>query len=127
MELSSSRSLVWLRLASAVAALLVLIQAVLATLSLSKVAKLIGVHGVVGYGSLLLTIVAAVAAYLWYRRGGSRGLLMHAAGMAVIMVVQIGLGEVKALKWEHVGLGVLILAGSIALAVLAYRKPGGAS
>ncbi|HET7725673.1 MAG TPA: hypothetical protein VFK68_13625, partial [Propionibacteriaceae bacterium] len=79
-----------------------------------------------GYVSLLATIAATVAAYVWFRKGGSRGLLMHAGGIAVLMVLQIVLGEIKAV-WFHVGLGVVIVVGAIALATLAYRKPGGAA
>ncbi|HET7723583.1 MAG TPA: hypothetical protein VFK68_03015 [Propionibacteriaceae bacterium] len=126
MELSSSPSLLVLRLASAVAALSTLVQVVLVLLTVANVGKLIEAHGVVGYVSLLATIVATVAAYVWFRKGGSRGLLMHAGGIAVLMVLQIVLGEIKAV-WFHVGLGVVIVVGAIALATLAYRKPGGAA
>ncbi|HSN12957.1 MAG TPA: hypothetical protein VLS51_12705 [Propionibacteriaceae bacterium] len=126
MELSSSRSLLVLRLASALAALSTLVQVVLVLLTVAGVGKLIGAHGGVGYVSLLATVVATVAAYVWFRKGGSRGLLMHAGGIAVLMVLQIVLGELKAV-WFHVGLGVVIVVGAIALATLAYRKPGGAA
>jgi hypothetical protein len=107
-----------------VSAALSLVQAVLAFLSLGKVAKLIEPHGIIGDVNLLVTVVAAVAAVLWFRKGGSRGLMMHAIGMAVIFLVQIGLGEGK-VKWPHVVIGILAVLGSIALAVLAYRKSGG--
>ena len=125
MELNSSRSLVVLRLSSALAALFTLIQAVLVILTATKVAKLIGVHGMVGYLSLLAMITATIAAYVWFRKGGSKGLVMHAGGVAVLMLVQIGLGEAKVAP-VHVALGILIVLGAIALATLAYRKPGGA-
>jgi hypothetical protein len=126
MELSSSRSLMVLRLSSAAAAALTLVQVVLVLLTVAKMGSLIEVHGIVGYLSLLATVIATVAAYVWFRKGGSRGLLMHAGGIVVLMVVQIGLGEMKAV-WFHVGLGVLIVVGAVALATLAYRKPGGAA
>ncbi len=125
MQLSWSRSLVVLRLASAAAALLTLVQVVLVLLTMAKVGSLIPLHGAVGYVSLLATLTATVAAYVWFRKGGSRGLLMHAGGLAVLMVVQIVLGDLKAV-WVHVGLGVVIVVGAVALATLAYRKPGGA-
>ena len=64
MELTSSRSLIVLRLSSALAALLTLIQAVLVILTAAKVAKLIAVHGGVGYLSLLAMITATIAASL---------------------------------------------------------------
>ncbi len=126
MQLTSSRSLVVLRLSSALATLLTLIQALLVILTVTKVAKLIAVHGMVGYLSLLSMIVATVAAFVWFRRGGNKGLMMHAGGVAVLMLVQIGLGEAKVV-WVHVVLGILIVLGTGALAMLAYRKPGGAS
>lgn len=124
MPATTSRSLVVLRLSAALSAALSLVQAVLAFLSLSKVAKLIEPHGILGDINLLVTIVAAVAAVVWFRKGGSRGLMMHAFGMVVIFLVQIGLGEAK-VKWPHVVIGVLAVLGSFALAALATRKPGG--
>lgn len=124
MAATTSRSLVVLRLAAAVSAVLSLVQALLAFLSLGKVAKLITPHGIIGDVNLLVMVIAAVAAVVWFRKGGSRGLMMHAIGMAVIFLVQIGLGEAE-LKWPHVGIGVLAVVGSVALAVLAYRKSGG--
>lgn len=125
MELTSSRSLIVLRLSSALAAVSTLIQAVLVILTATKVAKLIEVHGMVGYLSLIATITATIAAFIWFRKGGSKNLVMHAGGIVVLMLVQIMLGELKVV-WVHVGLGILIVLGAIALATLAYRKPGGA-
>jgi hypothetical protein len=125
MELTSSRSLVVLRLSSALATLLTLIQALLVILTATKVAKLIEVHGMVGYLSLLAMITATIAAYVWFRKGGNKSLVMHAGGVAVLMLVQIGLGEAKVAP-VHIALGILIVLGAAALATLAYRKPGGA-
>jgi len=125
MQLTSSRSLVVLRLSSALATLFTLVQALLVILTATKVAKLIEVHGMVGYLSLLAMITATIAAYVWFRKGGNKGLVMHAGGVAVLMLVQIGLGEAK-LAAVHIALGILIVLGAGALATLAYRKPGGA-
>lgn len=125
MAASTSRSLVVLRLAAALSAALSLVQAVLAFLSLGHVARLIAPHGLLGDINLLVMIVAAVASVVWFRKGGSKGLVMHAFGMVVIFLVQIGLGEAE-VKVAHIVLGVLAVAGSIALAVLATRKSGGA-
>jgi hypothetical protein len=125
MELTSSRSLIVLRLSSALAALFTVIQAILIIIRVATGATLIGVHGMVGYLSLLSTITATIAAYVWFRKGGSKGLVMHAGGVAVLMLVQIGLGQAKVAP-VHVALGILIVLGAIALATLAYRKPGGA-
>ena len=125
MELNSSRSLIVLRLSSALSALFTVIQAILIIIRVATGATLIGVHGMVGYLSLLSMITATIAAYVWFRKGGSKGLVMHAGGVAVLMLVQIGLGQAKVAP-VHVALGIVIVLGAIALATLAYRKPGGA-
>jgi hypothetical protein len=134
MPATTSRSLVVLRLAAALSSLIGLVQAALGFSGLPLIlaapnddkagAAFIDPHGMLGYTNLLVMIVAAVAALVWYRKGGSKGLMMHAFGMVVIFVAQIGLGSAGVL-WVHVVLGVLAVLGSIALAVLAYRKPGG--
>ena len=104
MELNSSRSLIVLRLSSALAALFTLIQArVLVILTATKVVKLIGVHGMVGYLSLLAMITATIAAFIWFRKGGSKGLVMHAGGVAVLMLVQIMLRELGRLGARRAG------------------------
>lgn len=130
----TSRSLVVLRLAAALSSLIGLVQAGLGFSGLSRIlaapndeeagAAFIDPHGILGYSNLLVMIVAAVAALVWYRKGGSKGLMMHAFGMVVIFLAQVGLGQAKVM-WVHVVLGVLAVLGSIALAVLAYRKSGG--
>ncbi|MGV8850872.1 MAG: hypothetical protein ACOH16_15175 [Propionibacteriaceae bacterium] len=134
MPATTSRSLVVLRLAAALSSLIGLVQAGLGFSGLPLIlaaphdeeagAAFIDPHGILGYSNLLVMIVAAVAALIWYRKGGSKGLMMHAFGMVVIFVAQVGLGSAGVL-WVHVVLGVLAVLGSIALAVLAYRKPGG--
>jgi hypothetical protein len=134
MAVTTSRSLVVLRLAAALSSLIGLVQAGLGFSGLSSIlaapgdkeagAAFIDPHGILGYTNLLVMIVAAIASVVWYRKGGSRGLLMHAWGMVVIFLVQVGLGQGKVL-WVHVVVGVLAVLGSIALAVLAYRKSGG--
>jgi hypothetical protein len=134
MPATTSRSLVVLRLAAALSSLIGLVQAGLGFSGLPLIlaaphdkeagAAFIDPHGILAYSNLLVMIVAAVAALIWYRKGGSKGLMMHAFGMVVIFVAQVGLGSAGVL-WVHVVLGVLAVLGSIALAVLAYRKPGG--
>ena len=135
MAATTSRSLVVLRLAAALSSLIGLVQAGLGFSGLPRIlaapgddqagAAFIDPHGILGYTNLLVMVVAAIASVVWYRKGGSRGLLMHAWGMVVIFLVQVGLGQGKVL-WVHVVLGVLAVLGSIALAVLSYRKSGGA-
>lgn len=80
-----------------------------------------GTHQMVGNITFVLALVAAIAAFLWSRRTGDKGIFMHAAGMALIALVQIALGEMS-LRTVHMTLGVLFLVGSIALATLAFRR-----
>lgn len=79
-------------------------------------------HGVVGLITIVVSVIAAVFAFLATKGAESKGLFMHAAGMAVIAVVQFGLGEMH-LKNVHMGLGIAFVLGAIALATLAFRKP----
>lgn len=81
------------------------------------------IHPRAGELVTVLLVVAAVAGYLWSRRSGNKGLFMHAAGMAVIGVVQIAIGHMD-LRQVHMAIGVFFLLGVIALATLAFRKPG---
>lgn len=80
-------------------------------------------HGMLGNTAFVLAAVAAVAAFVWSRRSGNKGLFMHAAGMAVIALVQVGLGEMG-VRGAHMAIGVLYVVGIIALATLSLRKPG---
>lgn len=82
-----------------------------------------GMHGMVGNVTFVVALVAAVAAFLWKRASGNTGLFMHAAGMAVLALAQIALGEMS-LREVHMATGVLFLVGAVALATLSFRKPG---
>ena len=79
-------------------------------------------HGTLANITFVTALIAAIFAFLWKRRGGDNGLFMHAAGMAVLAVIQIGLGEME-LRSVHMAVGVLFLVGAIALATLSFRKP----
>ena len=119
--MSKSPVLLTLQISAAVLAALALLQTVLGFIIVSG--SWVTWHGDTGYLAFVVSLVAAVAAFLWMRRSGNKGLFMHAVSMAVLFLVQIGLAEMD-LKWVHVVLGVLLLVGSAALATLAYRKPG---
>ena len=80
-------------------------------------------HGHLGNATFVTALVAAVFAFLWSRRSGNKGIFMHAASMAVLALVQVGLGEMG-LRSVHMAVGVLFLVGAVALATLSYRKPG---
>lgn len=71
---------------------------------------------------LVLTVATAVLAFVWTRKGGSKGLMFHAIGMVVVAVIQFALGEIG-LGVIHMTLGVVYLVGIVALAVLTIRKP----
>lgn len=81
------------------------------------------VHPRTGELATVLLAVAAVCAYVWSRRSGNKGLFMHAAGMAVIGLIQIAIGHMD-LREVHIAIGVFFLLGVVALATLAFRKPG---
>lgn len=80
-------------------------------------------HPRTGELATVLLVVAAVGAYVWSRRSGNKGLFMHAAGMVVIGLIQIAIGHMD-LREVHIAIGVLFLVGVVALATLAFRKPG---
>lgn len=113
--------LLTLQLSALVLGLLAVVQTVLGGILLTG--RWVESHQMFGFATLLVAVVAAVAAFLWMRRSGNKGLFMHATGLAVFALVQVGLGE-AGLESLHVALGVLILVGAIALATLSYRKPG---
>ncbi len=119
--MTKSPVLLTLQLSAALTALLALVQTVLGSMILSG--SWVGAHKMIGFVTLAVSVVAAVAAFLWMRRGGNKGLFMHAAGMVVLFVAQVGLGEAGA-RTVHVVLGFAVLLGAVALATLAYGKPG---
>ncbi|MFC0359819.1 hypothetical protein ACFFHC_08460, partial [Kytococcus schroeteri] len=102
-------------------ALLTVGQAVLGLLLLFTDIDLYDVHGWIGYAAFVTAVAAAIGAFLWKKVSGNTGLFMHALGLAVLALLQIGLAEMG-LKWVHVVLGVLILGAALALASLAQRK-----
>lgn len=120
---SASTHLSLLRTFAQAVAVLAVAQAVIGLLLLLTDLTWYEVHGWIGYGTFVVALFAAVMAFLWKKDSGNTGLFMHAAGLAVLTLLQIGLAEMD-LKWVHVVLGVLILGAALALASLAQRKPG---
>ena len=110
------------KLSAAAVGLAGVVQAVLGGIAAFGYEPIEGTHGIVGMVTFVLTILATLAAWLDVKRTGNKGLLMHAAGMAGLAVVQIALGEL-AVTTFHITLGVAFLAGAVALAVLAFRGP----
>jgi hypothetical protein len=114
-------TLTFLQISALLVAALGVLQAVLGLVIVSG--SWVTWHGDVGNLTVVVTLVAAVAAVLWRRVSGNTGLMMHAIGMLVLAVAMVALGEMG-LRWPHVAVGVLFLVGSVALGTLAYRKPG---
>lgn len=80
-----------------------------------------GWHGRLGEATFVVLLIATVLAFLWSRRSGDKGLLMHAGGMTVLALVQVGIG-MAGVRGAHMAIGVLFLVGAVALATLALRK-----
>jgi hypothetical protein len=80
------------------------------------------IHNIVGLVTIVVAIVATILAGLSSRAGGNRGLMFHALGTAVILLVQYGIGEMGA-GISHIVIGVVILLSAIALVTLSIRKP----
>ncbi|MDO5498829.1 MAG: hypothetical protein Q4F67_04005 [Propionibacteriaceae bacterium] len=89
-------------------------------------AGLVSVHNILGLVTLVAGIAATVAAFMFTKRGGNRGLAFHILGTTVLILVQYGLGEMissQALTIVHMVLGIAILISAIAMTTLAFRKP----
>lgn len=122
-----------LRLFSAIAAGLGLLQLLLAVIFLATDNDLLShVHEGVAFLMALAAILAAVPAYYWGKLSRDTGLFPHAAGVAGATIVQIVLGFVGkphggqplgALIYSHMLLGVLIAVGALYLYIKARRMP----
>lgn len=117
--MSSHWSLLVLRISAVLASLVAIFQAT----SGFGWAGAFSVHPRTGELATVLLVVAVVAAFVWSRRSGNKGLFMHATGMAVLGVAQIAIGHMD-LREVHMAIGVFFLLGVVALATLAFRKPG---
>ncbi|GAA1179562.1 hypothetical protein GCM10009584_21850 [Ornithinimicrobium humiphilum] len=113
--------LLTLQIVATLSALLGVVQAVLGFRIVSG--TWVPSHGMIGNLTFVVALVAAVVAFLWMRRSGNKSLFMHAAGMAVVALAQVAMGEMG-LRAPHIAVGVAYLLGAVALATLAIRKPG---
>lgn len=115
---SSHWSLTLLRVAAVVAALITFFQ------MFTGFGWIDGwsLHARMGEASTTFAAIAAIAAFIWSRRGGNKGLFWHALGMTVFGLVQIALGHMD-LRLVHQILGVVYLIGIVALVTLSLRKP----
>ncbi|OYN98864.1 hypothetical protein B0O41_0673 [Propionibacteriaceae bacterium ES.041] len=115
-----------LRISAAVTALGALAQAGLGLAMVMGTRGILSAHSGIAYLTMAAAVVAGVAAGLWSRRGGNTGMMMHALTVAVLAVLQFGLGEMG-MRTVHIAIGVAFLVAAVALATLAYRKPYAAS
>jgi hypothetical protein len=103
----------------------VLVQAILAGQGLFRDAGLIGLHGGIGHGVLLLAVLL-VGLVLLTRVG--RGPALLAATNVVLLVAQTGMGYagrrsgVAIASSLHVSLGAVLLASTTVLAVLVTQR-----
>lgn len=124
--MKKSTSLTLLQINAAVVALCVVAQAVLGAIMAFGDASFGQTHRIIAMVTMLVAIIAAVAAFLWKRESDNTGLFGHAVGVAVLAVAQFGLGEMHAMTAHYV-IGVALLLAGVALATLAYRKPEGSA
>jgi hypothetical protein len=119
-----------LRTLSAIAAILAILQVVVAiTMMATHNGTVTVVHEGLGYLYAAAAVVTVVPAVVWGRLSHSTGLIGHAAGMAVVGVVQLLLGLTYApasgAKWliyVHMALGLLIMLGAIVLYVRSGKR-----
>lgn len=121
--MTSVRTPTLLLASAAVAAVLSVVQPLLALGPLTASGPLNGLHAPNAYALLLVSVVAAVAAHRWSRQSGDKGLFFHALSLPVLAVVQIGLGEME-LAMVHIALGFAFLLAAVSLFTLALRKRG---
>ncbi len=112
-----------LRIGAYISALTGVLQLLLGGYLISSPGDLNSVHSTIGLIAILATAFTAVTAYQWKSQGGNPGLFFHAAGMAVIALIQYGMGEAGVSRAIHIVIGLLYVIGVIALATLVNRKP----
>ncbi|GAB3712324.1 hypothetical protein [Mariniluteicoccus flavus] len=117
-------SLLVLRAAAALTALGALVQAGIGGSMLTSGPGMAGVHGTIGLITMILAVVAGIAAGLWAKQGGNTGMMWHALTVAVLAVLQYGLGEMgPGMQIAHIVIGLILLVAAIGLVTLAFRKP----
>lgn len=118
---ASSGTLTFLKVSAVLTALLSIVSPLLALGPLTLTGELHAMHGMVGNINALLALVSLVAAFLWGRASGRKGLIGHAAAVLVLAVVQIALGEMGQ-TMVHMVLGFLYLIAAVGLGTMALRQ-----
>ena len=122
-----------LRVFAAISAILAALQTVVAVTMMGLDQEVVVmIHEGLGFLFAASAVATAFPAFVWGRLSHNTGLIGHAVGIAVAGVVQLLLGIVFApeegqpngpMIYVHMVLGLLILVGSVALYVLANKKP----
>lgn len=115
--------LIGLRISAIATGLAALTQGVLGLGIITDIGSVYNLHTIIGYVTLAVAVVAAVLAVMWKSVSGNKGLMMHAIGVAVLAIVQVGLGA-SGVRLPHIILGVVILIAAVALATLSLRPHG---
>jgi hypothetical protein len=105
---------------TAVLAVQVLLQPVLAGGFLSGHYDLLRVHMINGFTMVVVALVQAVAAVFLYRAGAPRSVLTHGFMVPLAIAAQAVLGEFRLLVL-HVPIGVLMVVGILQLASESWR------
>lgn len=111
----------WSALVNAIVAVILLGLGV--SLAFGQLA-LIPAHSGMAMLFVVTSLVAAVFAVLYALRSGPRGLIAHAVGLVVLALIQYSLGEMGNFTVAHIVVGLLVVAGAVALYVMASRRTG---
>lgn len=109
------------RVTTAVLAVQVLLQPVLAGGFLSGHYDLLRMHMINGFTMVVVALVQGVAAVFLYRAGASRSVLFHGFAVPLAIIATATLGEFRLLVL-HVPIGVLMVIGILQMASEAWRK-----
>lgn len=119
-----------LRLMAGIAAILAVLQTVLAvTLIITDNEVVARIHEGFGFLYMGAAIITVFPAWVWGTMSKNNGLIGHATGMAVAAIVQVILGlaaeptKIAAFMFIHMGLGLVILLGAVGLYVMSSKKP----
>ena len=116
-----------LRMFAAVAAVIAILQTVVAITMMALHGEfLVRLHEGLGYLYAAAAVITVFPAVVWGRLSRKTALIGHAAGLAVAGVVQLLLGLFQTggvLVYVHMVLGLLIMVGAVALYVLAKKRP----
>lgn len=100
---------------------LMLAMAILGLMIAGGVGGLGTMHSIIGYSTLLVAILAAVAAWRFSKATAQKGVFYHALSLPILMLLQIALGEMHQ-KHIHMALGIAILIAAVGLVMMTRKK-----